>query len=75
MVGADVTMLCSTLIRHGVRQISVIEREMVNWLQEHEYESIEQLKSSMSQKNCPDTAAYERAQYMRAISSYYVSPA
>ena len=75
MVGADVTMLCSTLIRHGVRQISVIEREMVNWLQEHEYESIEQLKSSMSQKNCPDPAAYERAQYMRAISSYYVSPA
>jgi len=75
MVGADVTMLCSTLIRHGVRQISVIEREMVNWLQEHEYESIEQLKGSMSQKNCPDPAAYERAQYMRAISSYYVSPA
>ena len=75
MVGADVTMLCSTLIRHGVRQISVIEREMVTWLREHEYESIEQLKGSMSQKNCPDPAAYERAQYMRAISSYYVSPA
>ena len=75
MVGADVTMLCSTLIRHGVRQISVIEREMVTWLQEHEYESIQQLKGSMSQKNCPDPAAYERAQYMRAISSYYVSPA
>jgi dihydroorotate dehydrogenase (fumarate) len=75
MVGADVTMLCSVLIRHGVRQISVIEREMVNWLEEHEYASIHELKGSMSQKNCPDPGAYERAQYMRAISSYYVAPA
>ena len=75
MVGADATMLCSTLIRHGVRQINVIERELVNWLQEHEYESVRQLKGSMSQKNCPDPAAFERAQYMRAISSYYVAPA
>ncbi len=75
MVGADVTMLCSVLIRHGVRQFSVIEREMVNWLEEHEYASIHELKGSLSQKNCPDPGAYERAQYMRAISSYYVSPA
>ena len=75
MVGADATMLCSTLIRHGARQLNVIEREMVAWLQEHDYESILQLKGSMSQKNCPDPAAYERAQYMRAISSYYVAPA
>jgi dihydroorotate dehydrogenase (fumarate) len=75
MVGADVTMLCSTLIRHGVPQIKVIEREMVIWLEEHEYDSIHQLKGSLSQKNCPDPSAYERAQYMRAISSYYVAPA
>ncbi len=75
MVGADVTTLCSTLIRHGVRQINLIERDMVTWMHEHEYESIHQLKGSLSQKNCPDPAAFERAQYMRAISSYYVSPA
>ncbi len=75
MVGADVTTLCSTLIRHGMRQINLIERDMVTWMQEHEYESIRQLKGSLSQKNCPDPAAFERAQYMRAISSYYVSPA
>src|SRR5208282_3950350 len=42
MAGADVTMLCSVLIRHGVRQIGVIEREMVAWLEEHEYESVVQ---------------------------------
>jgi dihydroorotate dehydrogenase (fumarate) len=75
MVGSDAVMLCSTLVRHGAAQFNVIEREMVAWMQEHEYESVTQLKGSLSQKNCPDPAAYERAQYMRAISSYYVSPA
>ena len=70
MAGADVTMLCSVLIRHGIKQISVIEREMAAWMEEHEYESVAQLKGSLSQKNCPAPSAFERAQYMRAISSY-----
>jgi dihydroorotate dehydrogenase (fumarate) len=68
MAGADVTMLCSALIRHGVRQIGVIERDLVAWLEEHEYQSVTQLKGSLSQKNCSDPSAFERAQYMRAIS-------
>ena len=72
LTGADAAMLCSTLIRHGVQQFSVIEREMVEWLQTHEYESIQQLKGSLSQKNCANPAAFERAQYLRALSSYYV---
>jgi dihydroorotate dehydrogenase (fumarate) len=68
MAGADVTMLCSVLIRHGVKQIGVIERDLVAWMEEHEYESVEQLKGSLSQKNCENPSAFERAQYMRAIS-------
>jgi dihydroorotate dehydrogenase (fumarate) len=73
MAGADVTMLCSTLIRHGVGHIQVIEKDLVAWMEEHEYESVAQLKGSLSQKNCPAPSAFERAQYMRAISSYTVS--
>ncbi len=73
MAGADVTMLCSTLIRHGVGHIQVIEKELVVWMEEHEYESVAQLKGSLSQKNCPAPSAFERAQYMRAISTYSVS--
>jgi dihydroorotate dehydrogenase (fumarate) len=69
MAGADVAMLCSVLLRHGLSQISVIEKDIVAWMQEHEYESVEQLKGSMSQKNCADPTAYERAQYMKAIAS------
>jgi len=70
MAGADVTMLCSTVIRHGIPQIAMIEREMVGWLEEHEYESVSQLKGSLSQKNCAEPAAFERAQYMRAITGF-----
>ena len=70
LVGADVTMLCSTVIRHGIPQIAMIEREMVEWLKEHEYESVSQLKGSLSQKNCPEPAAFERAQYMKALTGY-----
>ncbi len=73
MAGADVTMLCSALIRHGVRQVGVVERDMVAWMEEHEYESVTQLKGSLSQKNCADPSAFERAQYMKAISQFPVS--
>jgi len=75
MAGADVTMLCSVLIRHGIKQIADIEKDMVDWLEEHEYESVGQLKGSLSQKHCEDPSAFERAQYMRAISSYPLPPA
>jgi dihydroorotate dehydrogenase (fumarate) len=70
MAGADVTMLCSVLLRHGIDHLRIIEEEIVKWMQEHDYESVEQLKGSMSHKNCPDPGAFERAQYMRAVASH-----
>jgi dihydroorotate dehydrogenase (fumarate) len=70
MAGADVTMLCSVLLRKGIDHIRVLEHVMREWLEDHEYESIEQIKGIMSQKNCPDPTAFERAQYTRALKSY-----
>lgn len=70
MAGADVTMLCSVLLRHGIQHLQVIEQEMRQWMEEHEYESVQQLQGSMSQQNCPDKSAFERAQYMRSLSTY-----
>jgi dihydroorotate dehydrogenase (fumarate) len=72
MAGADVTMLCSVLIRHGIQQISVIERDMLAWMEEREYASVQQLRGSLSQKNTEDPSEFERAQYMKAIASYPV---
>jgi dihydroorotate dehydrogenase (fumarate) len=70
MAGASVTMVCSALLRHGIEYLPTIEREMREWMQEHEYESVEQLQGIMSQQTCPDPSAFERAQYMRALQSY-----
>ena len=69
MAGADVTMLCSALLARGIDHLKTVEREMCEWMEKHEYESVEQLKGCMSQQNCPDPSAFERAQYMRAVST------
>ena len=70
MAGADVTMLCSALMRHGIPHIQKIEMEIAAWLANHNYKSLGEIKGIMSQKNCPDPSAFERAQYVRGISSY-----
>ena len=69
MAGADVTMLCSALMARGINHIRIIEQEMREWMELNEYKSVKQLKGSMSQRNCPDPSAFERAQYMRAIGT------
>jgi dihydroorotate dehydrogenase (fumarate) len=69
MVGADVTELCSTLLRNGVSHLRYIEQGLSDWMEKHEYESVQQMKGSMSQLRCSDPSAYERVQYMRGISN------
>ncbi len=68
MAGADVTMLCSVLLRRGIEHIAVIEREMCEWMETHACDSLDQIRGVLSQKNCSDPNAFERAQYMRALA-------
>ncbi len=70
MAGANVAMLCSVLLKHGIEHLRQIEQELIDWMEEHEYESILQLQGSMSQKHCENPSAFERAQYMKALQSY-----
>jgi dihydroorotate dehydrogenase (fumarate) len=70
MAGADVTMLCSALMRHGITHIQRIEMDLVAWLEQHQHKSLRELKGVMSHQNCPDPSAFERAQYVRGLSSY-----
>ncbi len=67
MVGADVTMLCSTLLRNGINHLRYIETGILEWMEKHEYESVQQMKGSMSQIRCSNPSAFERAQYMKAV--------
>ena len=69
MVGANVTMLCSTLLRNGMSHLRDIEHGVYEWMERREYESVRQMQGSMSQLRCPDPGAFERAQYMRAVKS------
>jgi dihydroorotate dehydrogenase (fumarate) len=70
MAGADVTMMASALLKHGPQQITTILADMDQWMLEHEYHSVQQMKGSMSQKSIADPAAFERANYMKALQSY-----
>jgi dihydroorotate dehydrogenase (fumarate) len=69
MAGANVTMMCSALLRNGIKHLQSVEKAVVQWMQSHDYESVQQMQGSMSQLRCPDPEAFERAQYMRAVKS------
>ena len=68
LVGADVAMLASELMINGVGRMSVMRQELVAWLEEHEYTSVQQLRGSLSQRMTTAPAAFERWHYVRAVS-------
>jgi dihydroorotate dehydrogenase (fumarate) len=68
--GASITMMASELLQNGIGRIKVLRDGLEAWLIEHEYESVSQLQGSLSQINCAEPAAFERANYMRVLSSY-----
>ncbi len=70
MAGADVVHLCSVLLKHGTGRLSEILDELEQWLDEHDYESIKQLKGSVSQQHAIDPTAYERANYVQVLDNY-----
>jgi len=70
MAGADVTQLCATLLQNGVERIKQLHDGIVKWMEDHEYESLKQMKGSMSHRSVAEPAAFERANYMRVLKSY-----
>jgi len=70
MAGANAVMLCAALLKKGPGELAVIERGLREWMEKKEYESVEQMRGSMSQKKVGDPTAFERAQYMRTLRSW-----
>ncbi len=70
MVGGRVAMMTSALLRQGIDYASRLEEEILKWMEEHEYESIQQMQGSMSAKRVANPSAFERANYMKVLSSY-----
>ncbi len=74
MAGANVTMMASELMQNGIERLETIRDDMIAWLEEREYESVEQLRGSMSQIHVGDEAAFERANYMKTLQSWHPDP-
>jgi dihydroorotate dehydrogenase (fumarate) len=74
MAGAKVTMVTSEILKKGAGRVTELLRDLSAWMEEHEYESVRQLLGSMSQKNCAEPAAFERANYMKTLHSWRPDP-
>ena len=73
MAGAGAVQMVSSLLKNGPRHLATVLRGMSDWMSEHEYESLAQMQGSMSLRRCPDPRAYERANYVHILQSWYDS--
>jgi dihydroorotate dehydrogenase (fumarate) len=69
-VGADIVMMASAILRHGAGHVGTVERDLVAWMVEREYESVAQLRGSASAANVPNPTAFERANYVATLHSW-----
>ena len=70
MAGAKVAMMTSALLKRGISYLDTIATELLVWIGEHEYDSIKQMQGSMSRNAVPQPQAFERANYLKVLSSY-----
>jgi dihydroorotate dehydrogenase (fumarate) len=70
LVGADITHLCSVLLNNGPQHITLLKKQLENWLEEREYDSVSQMKGSLSQSCAINPAALEHCNYMHVIKSF-----
>jgi dihydroorotate dehydrogenase (fumarate) len=70
MAGARIAMMTSALLKRGITYLDTIATELLVWMGEHEYDSIRQMQGSMSRNSVPQPGAFERANYMKVLSSY-----
>lgn len=70
LAGADVGMIASVLYQKGTQEVERILAGMQKWMEENDYDSVEQLKGSMSRENCPDPSAFQRGNYMKTLTSF-----
>ena len=70
LVGADVAMMTSAILHHGPEHVRTVEQELVDWMTEREYESVDQLRGSASAATVEDPSAFERANYVATLHSW-----
>lgn len=73
MAGADVLQLVSLILRHGPQALECLAKDFVQWMHEHEYKDIAEMRGCLSHRNSPDPAAFERANYLRVLQLWKVA--
>jgi dihydroorotate dehydrogenase (fumarate) len=71
MAGANIVNVASVLLEQGAGKISDLTLGLRQWMEEHEYESVEQMRGALSQRNCPEPEMFERANYMKVLGSWH----
>jgi dihydroorotate dehydrogenase (fumarate) len=66
-------MLCSTLLLHGIDHLRVVRAGIERWMESRDYLSVSQMKGSMDQRSCADPTAFERANYVKAVTGYHIT--
>jgi len=74
MAGARVAMMTSALLKQGIEHLRTVRSQIVKWMDTHEYASIREMQGSMSYRSVREPAAFERANYMKVLSSYALPP-
>lgn len=74
MAGAHVTFMASELLHHGVGRIGEVTASLREWMEQHEYVSVAQMRGSMSQQSVAQPAAFERANYMKVLQAWRQEP-
>ena len=72
MCGANVVQVVSCLLKYGPSHIGSLISGLSHWLEDHEYESVDQMRGSMSLQHCPDPTIFERANYLRVLQLWKV---
>lgn len=70
MAGAHAAMMTSAFFENGIRHANVVLHEMTQWMEEHEYESVAQMRGSMSRRSVPNPSGFDRANYVKVLSSF-----
>ncbi len=74
MAGADVTFMTSALLKYGPKHINKLKEDLIKWMDENDYESLDQMRGSMSMKNVKDPGAFMRANYIKTLREYKTNP-
>jgi dihydroorotate dehydrogenase (fumarate) len=69
LAGAQVVQTASALLQHGIPYLSTMLRQLDGWMEEHTYRQLKDFRGKLSQKESPNPLAYERAQYVRLLTS------